>query len=128
MQPTHCKSVILGNGSVGKSSILSRFTENGFARVYAQTTGCDFFEKRLAIRGDKTVVLQLWDIGGQSIASAMLSKYLHDAQVVLLAYDTTDPQSFADLEDWLEMVRKSCGPTLPHCYLRSWLGLRSSSM
>ena len=37
------KLILLGNGSVGKTSIISRFTDDGFAKVYKQTVGLDFF-------------------------------------------------------------------------------------
>ena len=60
-----CKIVILGHGSVGKSSLINRFRSEGFAPKYHQTVGVDFFEKRLELRGAQAVKLQIWDIGGQ---------------------------------------------------------------
>jgi len=45
------KLVIVGNGSVGKSSIIARFTNDGFEKVYAQTVGVDFFERKIVLRG-----------------------------------------------------------------------------
>ena len=66
------KLILLGNGSVGKTSIISRFTDDGFAKVYKQTVGLDFFEKLVTLRGEKRAKLQIWDIGGQSIGSKML--------------------------------------------------------
>lgn len=101
------KLILLGNGSVGKSAIISRFTADGFDRVYKQTVGLDFFEKKLVLRGDKRVKLQVWDIGGQSVGSSMLGKYIFGSDVVFLCYDVTDPQSFSDLDDWLRLVRRS---------------------
>ena len=71
-----CKLILLGNGSVGKSAIIERFVADGFDRVYKQTVGLDFFEKKLVlhVRGDKRVDLQVWDIGGQSVGSNMFTK------------------------------------------------------
>lgn len=66
--------------------------------------GCDFFEKRLVLRGDTAVKLQVWDIGGQSISSKMISKYILGSQIIFLCYDITDPQSFADLVGWDKSV------------------------
>ena len=43
------KLILLGNGSVGKTSIISRFTDDGFAKVYKQTVGLDFFEKLVTL-------------------------------------------------------------------------------
>jgi GTPase SAR1 family protein len=45
-----CKLTLVGNGSVGKTSICQRFRADGFAPVYRQTVGIDFLEKRLEVR------------------------------------------------------------------------------
>ena len=58
------KIVVLGNGTVGKTSVIMRFCEDYFARSYKQTIGVDFFVKRLEMPGNVTVALQVWDIGG----------------------------------------------------------------
>ena len=102
------KLILLGTGSVGKSSLIARFVDDGFARVYKQTIGLDFFEKKVVFPRDQRLLLQVWDIGGQSINSKMLAKYLFGTNLVLLCYDVTDAQSFHDLEDWCR-VAKSYG-------------------
>ena len=99
------KLILVGNGSAGKTSICTRFREDGFRRVYKQTIGIDFLEKKLKVR-DKEVALQVWDIGGQSIGSKMLPQYVWGADIIFLCYDTTDIQSFADAEDWLSLTRR----------------------
>lgn len=53
------------------------------------------------------MALQIWDIGGQTIGSKMIGNYIYGAQAVLLVYDITNFQSFQNLEDWLELVRKT---------------------
>ena len=105
-----CKLILLGNGSAGKTSICTRFREDGFQRVYRQTVGIDFLEKTLRVR-DRSVALQVWDIGGQSIGSKMLPQYVWGADIIFLCYDVTDAQSFADAEDWLALAR--CAPPPP---------------
>ncbi len=45
-----CKLTLVGNGSVGKTSICQRFRADGFQPVYRQTVGVDFLEKRLEVR------------------------------------------------------------------------------
>ena len=101
-----CKIVLIGDGSVGKSSLIARFRTEGFAPQYAQTIGVDFFEKRLELRGSQAVKLQIWDIGGQSIHSKMLPKYLYKAAVVLIVYDLTNSESLLNVDDWLAALRK----------------------
>ena len=46
------KIVVLGNGTVGKTSIITRFCEDQFARSYKQTIGLDFFVKRIELPGN----------------------------------------------------------------------------
>lgn len=119
------KAVILGNGSAGKSSVCERLRQDGFSRVYKQTIGIDWHEKLLQIRG-KQVTLQLHDIGGQSLASPMLSQYVAGAGIIFLLYDITDAASFSDAKDWLAAAQRALselgahgsGPALPpHIYL-----------
>ena len=85
---------MLGNGTVGKTSIIMRFCEDYFGRSYKQTIGVDFFVKRLELPGDVNVALQIWDIGGQSIFSKMISTYIFEANAIIFAYDITNQQSF----------------------------------
>ena len=75
------KIILLGDGAVGKTSVANRFTEDYFSMTYKQTIGVDFFIKRLVLPGDVHVALQIWDIGGQSIGSKMISNYIYGAQV-----------------------------------------------
>ena len=84
------KVVVLGNGTVGKTSIIMRFCEDYFAKSYKQTIGVDFFVKRLELPGDVYVALQVWDIGGQSIFGKMIGTYIYEANAVILVYDITN--------------------------------------
>mmetsp|Transcript_15846 Transcript_15846/g.49055 ORF Transcript_15846/g.49055 Transcript_15846/m.49055 type:complete len:97 (+) Transcript_15846:279-569(+) len=64
--------------------------------------------------GDIRVAMQIWDIGGQSIGSKMIDNYLCGAQAVLLCYDITNYESFANLEDWHHLVSRTFGnETMP---------------
>ena len=111
------KIVVCGNGSVGKSSIIKRLVTDGFARVYKQTIGCDFFQKNITIKGDHRVNLQVWDVGGQSVSSPNLPKYLNGSSAVLFCYDVTDSQSLDDLDDWVRRVEIMEESARPCCFL-----------
>lgn len=103
-----CSLSIIGDGSVGKSTVIAAFRAEGFHAVYKQTVGCDFYEKQLKLRGESYVSLRVWDIGGQSIHSKNLSTYLQHSTAILLIYDVTNRESFANLDDWLSQARKCC--------------------
>mmetsp|Transcript_39390 Transcript_39390/g.47769 ORF Transcript_39390/g.47769 Transcript_39390/m.47769 type:complete len:226 (-) Transcript_39390:533-1210(-) len=101
------KVIILGDGAVGKTSIAMRFTEDYFSKSYKQTIGLDFFIKQLVLPSDIHVAIQLWDIGGQTIGGKMIGNYIYGAQAVLLVYDISNYQSFQNLEDWYQLVKRT---------------------
>lgn len=101
------KVILIGDGTVGKTSLIRRFVDDSFGETYKQTVGVDFFSKRLELPGDVKVTLQIWDIGGQSIGGKMIHNYVAGSHAVLLCYDVTNHESFADLEDWYRVVRQS---------------------
>ncbi|GMH93559.1 hypothetical protein TrVE_jg1611 [Triparma verrucosa] len=100
-----CKLCLVGNGSVGKTSIVQRFIDDGFKKLYKQTVGVDFLEKTLEFRG-VPLKTSVWDIGGQSLSSSNLPNYILGSNIIFLCYDVTDPQSFEDLQDWLGIINR----------------------
>jgi Ras-related protein Rab-28 len=102
------KLVLIGDGSSGKTSISTRYSQDQFDRQYNQTLGIDFFMKRITLPGPTHVVLSVHDIGGQTLGGAMLDKYLYGADGVLLVYDITNYSSFENLEDWYQTALKFC--------------------
>ncbi|EGD81403.1 hypothetical protein PTSG_02125 [Salpingoeca rosetta] len=113
------KVVVVGDGSTGKTSIITRYCQDAFAPAYNQTVGLDFFLKRVDLPKDKHVTMQLWDVGGQSIGGKMLKTYLENAQVVLFVYDISNRESFENLNDWRAIVTKTFvdKPKKPKCAL-----------
>ncbi|XP_065919294.1 ras-related protein Rab-28-like [Dysidea avara] len=113
------KVVVLGDGTTGKTSLITRFSQNHFGKTYQQTVGLDFFLKRILLPGDVHVTLQVWDIGGQTIGGKMIDNYVSGAEAVLFIYDITNYTSFENLDDWLAVVKRTFrGATkLPHMAL-----------
>ena len=58
------KLVFLGEQSVGKTSLITRFMYDTFDNTYQATIGIDFLSKTMYLE-DRTVRLQLWDTAGQ---------------------------------------------------------------
>ncbi|KAG5472389.1 hypothetical protein LSCM1_03788 [Leishmania martiniquensis] len=101
------KVVVLGNGAVGKTSLIRHFCDSGFTKSYKQTIGVDFYSRTVQLPSSHPpVTLQLWDIGGQQIGGKMLANYIHGSHAVCLVYDLTSLNSFKDLSDWKECVDK----------------------
>lgn len=102
------KIIVIGDGASGKTSLITRYTQDQFGKQYDQTVGLDFFLKRIDLTDKKNVTLKIWDIGGQTLGGNMLDKYVYGADGVLLVYDITNHRSFENLEDWYDAVSKMC--------------------
>ena len=98
------KLVIIGNSSVGKSSVLLRFSDDQFSESYLTTIGVDFRFKTLNIDG-RRVKLQIWDTAGQERFRTITNAYYKGADGIVLVYDITNLPSFEDIERfWLNEV------------------------
>ncbi|OWF55053.1 ras-related protein Rab-28-like [Mizuhopecten yessoensis] len=113
------KIVIMGDGSSGKTSIATRYSQEQFGRQYKQTIGLDFFLKRIILPGNVHVALQVWDIGGQTLGGKMLENYIYGSNGIVLVYDITNYASFENVEDWYSSVKKVFGrdTKIPHMAL-----------
>ncbi|CAG7820107.1 unnamed protein product [Allacma fusca] len=98
------KVVIVGNGSVGKSSMIQRFCRGIFTRDYKKTIGVDFLERMLTI-DEHSVRLMLWDTAGQEEFDAITRTYYRGANACVLACSVTDKESFLALPKWKSKVR-----------------------
>jgi len=98
------KLVFLGEQSVGKTSLITRFMYDNFDAQYAATIGIDFLSKTMYL-DDRTVRLQLWDTAGQERFRSLIPSYIRDSSVAVVVYDVTStpptPGSVAGLA-WLE--------------------------
>ncbi|XP_054166665.1 uncharacterized protein LOC128964131 [Oppia nitens] len=90
--------------SVGKSSILKRYTDQEFNQQYICTIGVDFKVKFLKIAGTG-VKLQIWDTAGQERFKAITTSYYRGAHGVLVVYDITNRQTFNAIINWLREIR-----------------------
>jgi Ras-related protein Rab-18 len=98
------KVLIIGDASVGKSSMLLRFTDDSFDEHIQSTIGVDFKVKHLEVEG-KRVKLTIWDTAGQERFRTLTSSYYRGAHGVVLVYDVTRTDSFENLQQWLKEVQ-----------------------
>ena len=96
------KIVLIGNVSVGKSSIIRRFVHNDFNNSYLCTVGTELFRKSLFIGENKQVNLFIWDTCGQERFRSVTRQYYHDTQAILLVFDLTNKKTFNNLNSWYE--------------------------
>jgi len=105
---TKYKLVFLGNQSVGKTSIITRFMYDTFDSTYQATIGIDFITKTMYLE-DRTIRLQLWDTAGQERFRSLLPSYIRDSTVAVVVYDIANRTSFSDTVKWVGDVRAERG-------------------
>lgn len=99
-KPDAYKIAIVGEGGVGKSSIVQRILRERFTDDISSTIGAAFATYK---HGGNTY--QLWDTAGQERYQALIPMYLRNARIVLLVYDVNDSDSVKRLENhWVDFV------------------------
>lgn len=96
-----CKVVLLGDKSVGKSSLVKRFCQNEFLDKYDVTMGVAYSQKVLSHHSDNMIRMHIWDTAGEEKFRAMTSFYYKDADAVILVYDVSDENTFRNLNYWI---------------------------
>uniref|UniRef100_A0A8B9JER7 RAB6B, member RAS oncogene family b n=1 Tax=Astyanax mexicanus TaxID=7994 RepID=A0A8B9JER7_ASTMX len=108
------KLVFLGEQSVGKTSLITRFMYDSFDNTYQATIGIDFLSKTMYLEDrTKTVLLQvrlqLWDTAGQERFRSLIPSYIRDSTVAVVVYDITNVNSFQLTSKWIDDVRTERG-------------------
>jgi len=107
-QEKQFKVVLLGEGRVGKTSIVLRYCKQSFDDKQASTVQASYQTKRLNVDNQK-VTLSIWDTAGQERFHALGPIYYRDANGALLVYDITDHDSFVRVQNWVKELRKMLG-------------------
>ncbi|KAF2898564.1 hypothetical protein ILUMI_07609 [Ignelater luminosus] len=102
------KVVLLGEGCVGKTSLVLRYVEDKFNSNHISTVQASFLNKKLNIEG-KRVNLAIWDTAGQEKFHALGPIYYRSSNGAVLVYDITDEDSFQRIKSWVKELRKMLG-------------------
>ncbi|MBD3342731.1 MAG: GTP-binding protein [Candidatus Lokiarchaeota archaeon] len=105
------KVCIVGDGGVGKTSMVLRYTENTFKENYLMTIGSNFSTKSLEFPEypNYQIKLQIWDLAGQKHFSFVRPPFYRGATAIIYVFDLTRRSSFANLPSWREEVEKVVG-------------------
>ena len=100
MSEINLKILLIGDTSVGKTSILSKYIDDKFDEVHISTIGVEFKVKSLTIKGKK-VKLRIWDTSGQERYRSITQNFYRNANGILYIFDLTRKESFENIKDWL---------------------------
>lgn len=93
------KVILLGDGGVGKSSLMNRYVTNKFDAQLFHTIGVEFLNKDLEVDGH-FVTLQIWDTAGQERFRSLRTPFYRGSDCCLLTFSVDDSQSFQNLSNW----------------------------
>ncbi len=100
------KVVIVGDGGIGKSTMLQRLTTGQFIPQKI-TIGTDLATYDVVIDDIVNVRLQIWDFAGERRFRLFLPNYTRGATGCLLCYDITRHTSFDSLVEWFNIVNNN---------------------
>ena len=103
------KVIVIGNSSVGKSSLVDRATKNRFLEDYNATIGfdyCSFYIKY----DNKIIKLQIWDTCGQEIYQSLITNFYRNSSLAIMVYSINDRTSFENLDNWLKELKRESNP------------------
>ena len=108
MSEKNCKVILLGESSVGKSSILQRYTKDEFKDVLVSTVSEYYTEKKLDINGIE-VILEIWDTAGQERYRTLIRNYYKGSKAAILVYDISQKITFDELKNyWYKEIKENC--------------------
>lgn len=103
------KVIVVGNGKVGKTSMVTRFAHGVMTENYKKTIGTDFLEKEIQLEEGDRIKLMLWDTAGQEMYSKLTRNYYKGSGAVVYVFSTVDRDSFTEIGRWVQRVKEECG-------------------
>ena len=105
------KVVLVGDSSVGKTNIMSKYLKNEFHEDSKATVGVEFGSKQFSVEGHQ-IKAQIWDTAGQERYKAITSAYYKGAKGAFVVYDITRKQSFDSVDRWINDLRAAADKNL----------------
>lgn len=108
------KLVLLGDSSVGKSSIVNRFVKDTFDEFRESTIGAAFLSQSIKIKDPKTnqdviIKFEIWDTAGQERYKSLAPMYYRNANAALVVYDITIADSLLKAKSWVNELKEKVG-------------------
>ncbi len=104
------KITVIGDGAVGKTSLIKKYTQGSFQKDYIKTLGAQFSKYDEEIDGNN-VKLFIWDIAGQAEFMFMRPTFYKGskAAIIVFSHDPEEEESFEHVINWHDDIKKFCG-------------------
>ena len=103
MSEVKLKIALIGNSSVGKTSLIHQYVNNTFKEEYMSTIGTEYFEKTININ-NKEILLRIQDTSGQERFRSISLNFYRNVDGIIFVFDVTNIKSFEDVDNWLKNV------------------------
>eukprot|EP00956_Cyclotella_meneghiniana_P028729 scaffold67766_cov52-Cyclotella_meneghiniana.AAC.10 len=117
------KVVLLGEGRVGKTSIMLRYAENSYLEGRTPTLQASYVDKHVIVdermsssstmkkssSSSREAYLSIWDTAGQERFHSLGPIYYRNANGAILVYDITDTSTFSRVQKWVKELRRMVG-------------------
>ncbi len=100
------KVILVGESTVGKTSIITQYVENRFEEEHLITIVSDKFPKEFKTKNGEIMKVEIWDTAGNEQFRAVNKIFMKSSKIVILVYDITKPNTFESLKYWYEEVVK----------------------
>ena len=101
-----CQLLIIGDATVGKTSILRRFAHDTFNPNYISTLGIDFFTKDVILE-QKKIHIKIWDTAGQERYRSLTRGFFKNGQGILIVFAINNKDSFNGLNYWIDSIKNN---------------------
>ncbi|OAF64900.1 Ras-related protein Rab-21 [Intoshia linei] len=101
----HFKLVLLGDSSVGKSSLVIRFDKGTYQEYQESTIGAAFFMKTATV-DNRPIKYEIWDTAGQERYHTLAPMYYRGAQAAIVVYDISKENTFYRAKVWIQELHK----------------------
>ena len=102
------KIILLGEMSVGKTSLINVYFDKQFHNKVNPTIGAEAKSKIVNIN-ETTYKINMWDTAGAERFRSINQIFIKDSDIVILVYDITNQKSFSELSFWVKYVEELLG-------------------
>ncbi|KAF2360917.1 Small GTP-binding protein domain [Trinorchestia longiramus] len=106
METINAKIVVVGSQGVGKTSLVTRYSDHTFTKHTSATVGAAYSNVTTVVH-DYKVNMQVWDTAGQERYRALTPLYYRNANAAFLVFDITDMDSFIDAQHWADELHRN---------------------
>lgn len=98
------KIILLGDSSVGKTSLINSWLNETFEPETRPTIGTSNFFKTVELSDESEVKISLWDTAGQEQYRTIAPLYIRGSKVAIIVTSSIDSQSFKSISFWIELI------------------------